>query len=86
MKRAPRRLLSIVLSRELSARAEAYSSADVARMSLGDLSEDDVEGIRTGTIENPTVSRVVALAEAFGVYPSYFLETGKKPALLGGRR
>jgi hypothetical protein len=65
---------------------EPYSSADVARMSLGDLSEDDVEGIRTGTIENPTVSRVVALAEAFGVYPSYFLETGKKPALLGGRR
>jgi hypothetical protein len=55
-------------------------------MSLGGLSEDDVEGVRTGAIENPNVSQVVALVEAFGIYPSYFLETGKKPALLGGRR
>lgn len=62
---------------------ESYSSADVARMSLGDLSEDEVEGIRTGAIENPAISQVVALAEVFGVHPSYFLETGKKPALLG---
>jgi transcriptional regulator with XRE-family HTH domain len=62
---------------------EPYSSADVARMSLGDLTEDEVEGIRTGTIENPAINQVVALAEAFGVHPSYFLETGKRPALLG---
>ena len=62
---------------------EPYSSADVARMSLGDLSEDEVEGIRTGALENATISQVVALAEAFGVHPSYFLDTGKKPALLG---
>ena len=61
---------------------EPYSSADVARMSLGDLSEDEVEGIRTGALENATISQVVALAEAFGVHPSYFLDTGKKPALL----
>ena len=52
-------------------------------MSLGDLSEDKVKGIRTGAIENPAISQVVALAEAFGVHTSYFLETGKKPALLG---
>jgi len=52
-------------------------------MSLGDLSEDEVEGIGTGAIENPAISQVVALAEAFGVHPSYFLETGKKPAVLG---
>ena len=56
---------------------------DTYRMSLGDLSEDDVKWIRTGAIENPTVSQVVALAEAFGIHPSYFLQTGKKPALLG---
>jgi transcriptional regulator with XRE-family HTH domain len=62
---------------------EPYSSADVARMSLGDLAEDEVERIRTGTLENPTLSQVVALADAFGVHPSYFLETGRKPALLG---
>ena len=62
---------------------EAFSSADLARLSLGDLSEDDVEGIRTGAIENPAISQVVALAEAFGVHPSYFLETGRRSALLG---
>jgi hypothetical protein len=52
-------------------------------MSLGDLIEEEVKGIRTGTLENPTMSQVVALAEAFGVHPSYFLDPGKKPALLG---
>jgi transcriptional regulator with XRE-family HTH domain len=62
---------------------EPYSSADVARMSLGDLTEGEVEGIRTGALENPSINQVVALAEAFGVHPSYFLETGKRPALLG---
>lgn len=62
---------------------EPYSSADVARMSLGDLTEDEVEGIRTGALENPAINQVVALAEAFGVHPSYFLETGTRPALLG---
>jgi transcriptional regulator with XRE-family HTH domain len=62
---------------------EPYTNADVARMSLGDLTEEDVGGIRTGKLKNPTISQVVALAEAFGVHPSYFLETGKKPALLG---
>jgi transcriptional regulator with XRE-family HTH domain len=64
---------------------EPYTNADVARMSLGEVAEKDVEGIRTGTIENPTIGQVVALAEAFGVHPSYFLDTGKKPALLGER-
>jgi transcriptional regulator with XRE-family HTH domain len=62
---------------------EPYSSADIARMSLGDLTEDEVEDIRTGTLGNPAISQVVALAEAFGVHPSYFLETGRRPQLLG---
>jgi transcriptional regulator with XRE-family HTH domain len=64
---------------------ELYSSADIARMSLGDLTEDEVEDIRTGTLGNPAISQVVALAEAFGVHPSYFLETGRNPALLGAQ-
>ena len=64
---------------------EPYTNADVARMSLGDLTEEEVAGIRAGTLENPTMSQVVALAEAFGVHPSYFLDTGKEPALLGER-
>ena len=62
---------------------EPYTNAEVARMSVGDLTEADVEGVRTGALENPTIGQVVALAEAFGVHPSYFLDTGKEPALLG---
>jgi transcriptional regulator with XRE-family HTH domain len=36
---------------------EPYTNAEVARMSLGDLSEEDVEGMRTGAIGDPTVGR-----------------------------
>jgi transcriptional regulator with XRE-family HTH domain len=62
---------------------EPYTNAEIARVSLGDLTEEEVGGIRTGALENPTVSQVAALAEAFGVHPSYFLDTGKEPAQLG---
>ena len=61
---------------------EPYTDAEVARMSLGDLTEEEVEGIRTGRIGNPTVAQVLALSEVFGVDPSYFLDRGKKPPLL----
>jgi transcriptional regulator with XRE-family HTH domain len=64
---------------------EPYTNAEVARMSLGDLTEEEVVGIRTGTLENPTVSQVLALSEAFGVHPSYFLDRKREPALLGER-
>jgi transcriptional regulator with XRE-family HTH domain len=60
-----------------------YTNADLARMSLGEVTEADIEDIKAGTLENPTISQVVALAEAFGVHPSYFLDTSKKPTLLG---
>ncbi|MDX5895304.1 helix-turn-helix domain-containing protein [Rubrobacter radiotolerans] len=61
---------------------ESYSSADVARMSLGNLAEDEVEGIRTGQITNPTVNQILALSEVFGVDPSYFLNRNREPPLL----
>ena len=63
-------------------RGEPYTNAEVARMSAGDLSEEDVEGIRTGKITDPSVGRVAALAAAFGVAPSYLLDRGKEPSLL----
>ena len=50
-------------------------------MTLGDLSEEDVERIRTGTISDPTVGQVAALASVFGVEPSYLLDRGE-PSLL----
>ncbi len=61
---------------------ESYTNAEVARMSAGEITEEEVEGIRTGRIGNPTVAQVLALSEVFGVDPSYFLDRGKKPPLL----
>jgi len=58
------------------ASGELYTNAEVARMTLGDLIEEDVEGIRTGAIADPTVSQVATLAGVFGVEPSYVLNHG----------
>jgi transcriptional regulator with XRE-family HTH domain len=60
---------------------EPYTNAEVARMTLGDLSEEDVERIRTGALSDPSVGQVVALASVFGVEPSYLLDRGE-PSLL----
>jgi transcriptional regulator with XRE-family HTH domain len=60
---------------------EPYTNAEVARMTLGDLSEEEVEGIRTGAIGDPTVSQVAALASVFGVEPPYPRGRGE-PSLL----
>jgi transcriptional regulator with XRE-family HTH domain len=62
--------------------AEPYTNVEVARMTLGDLTKGDVEGIRTGTIADPTVSQVAALAGVFGVGPSYLMDRGE-PVLDG---
>jgi transcriptional regulator with XRE-family HTH domain len=56
---------------------EPYTNAEVARMTLGDLSEKDVERIRTGAVSDPTVGQVAALAGVFGVEPSYLLDRGE---------
>lgn len=61
---------------------QPHTDADIARMSLGELSAEDVEGIRTGDTKNPTVAQIVALAGVFGVSPSYFLAKGEKPPTL----
>jgi transcriptional regulator with XRE-family HTH domain len=57
--------------------AEPYTNGEVARMTLGDLSEEDVERIRTGAVSDPTVGQVTALASVFGVEPSYLLDRGE---------
>ncbi len=41
---------------------EPYTNAEVARMTLGDLSEEDVERIRAGALSDPSVGQVAALA------------------------
>jgi transcriptional regulator with XRE-family HTH domain len=56
---------------------EPYTNAEVARMALGDLSEKEVKGIRSGDIGDPTVSQVSALANVFGVEISYLTDRGE---------
>ena len=56
---------------------QPYTNAEVARMTLGVLSEEDVEGIRTGAIIDPTVGQVAALAGVLGVELSYLLDRGE---------
>jgi hypothetical protein len=63
---------------------EPYTSAEVARMSAGGLTEGEVEGIRTGTISDPTVGQVAALAAVFGVPASYLVDRGSDPSVLDG--
>ena len=60
---------------------EPYTNAEVARMSAGGLTEEEVEGIRTGAIPDPTVGQVVALAAVFGVEPSYLVGRKEPPSL-----
>ena len=62
----------------------AYTSAKVARMSLGDLTEEGIEKIRSGALTDPTLGCVIALARAFGVEPSYLVDGGGS-LRLGGR-
>jgi transcriptional regulator with XRE-family HTH domain len=61
---------------------EPYTNGEVARMTLGDLSEEEVERIRTGAESDPSVGQVAALASVFGVEPSYLLDRGEEPSLL----
>jgi hypothetical protein len=59
-----------------------YTNAEVARMSLGDLTEEHVEQIRAGKLTDPSLNQVLTLAEAFGVHPAYFLDSTRKPPIL----
>ena len=52
---------------------ETYTNSKIARMNLGDLSEEDVEGLRSGSVSDPPLSHLLALARAFGVEPSYLV-------------
>jgi hypothetical protein len=61
---------------------ESYMDAEVARMSAGVLTEEDVEGMRTGAISDPSVGQVAALAAVFGVAPSYLVDRGTDPSVL----
>jgi transcriptional regulator with XRE-family HTH domain len=60
---------------------ETYTNSKIARMSLGDLTEEDVEGLRSGSVADPPLSHLLALARAFGVEPSYLVDGTGEAAL-----
>jgi len=60
---------------------QPYTNADAARLSAGDLSEEEVAGIRSRRIPDPTVSHVAALGDVIGVPPSLYLNREEKPVL-----
>jgi transcriptional regulator with XRE-family HTH domain len=55
-----------------------YTDAEVARMSSDAITEE-VEGMRTGAITDPTVSQVAALAAVVGVEPSNLVDRKEPP-------
>ena len=68
---------------------EHYTDGEVARMSLGGLTgrdggltEEEVRKLRSGEIPNPSVNQVVALADVFGVRPSYFVDRLEEGSVL----
>jgi hypothetical protein len=66
---------------------EPYTDAEVARMSVGGLTRGEVEGIRTGRITDPAVSKVAALAAVFGVQDKPHISwTGARIPLSSTRR
>lgn len=64
---------------------EPYTNAEVARESLGALTEGDVEGIRTGRVPNPHFDQVLTLSEIFGVDTSYFTNRETPPPIIDDR-
>ncbi len=61
---------------------EPYTNTEAARMSAGELTKGEVEGIRSGAIPDPTVGQVAALAAIFGVEPSYLVDRKEGPPSL----
>jgi transcriptional regulator with XRE-family HTH domain len=53
---------------------EPYTNAEAARLSAVGLTEEEVEGIRTGETSDPMVGQVAALAADFGVESSYLVD------------
>lgn len=61
---------------------ELYTNAEIARMSVGDLSEEYIEGMRAGSIVSPPMDKVIALADVFSVDPLYFFDRGERPLII----
>lgn len=61
---------------------EPYTNAEVARMSFGDLTVEEVAAMRFGSNADPSLNKVVALADVFGVDPSYFFNSSERTPII----
>lgn len=59
-----------------------FTTREVAQLSEGRLSEEQVKGIRDGEIDNPTFEQVLALSDVFGVDPGYWFASRSESAKL----
>jgi transcriptional regulator with XRE-family HTH domain len=49
-----------------------YTSEEVATLSRGKLTREEVVAMRSGELENPTMDQLLALSDVFGVDPAYW--------------
>jgi transcriptional regulator with XRE-family HTH domain len=61
---------------------EPLTNAEVSRRTAGKVSEAELEAMRSGALDNPTIEQVLALSEAFDVDPAYWLRRGKHKPLV----
>ena len=59
-----------------------YTTKEVAQLSAGRLTQEQVEDMRRGRFENPTVEQVLALSDVFGVDPGYWFSSPSDAARL----
>ena len=50
----------------------SYTTKEVSQLTGGKLTQEQVEGMRRGGLENPTLEQVLALSDVFGVDPGYW--------------
>lgn len=58
-----------------------FTNAEIAERSVGRLTEQDVADMRSGELDNPLRSQLLALCDVFGVNPSYWLVGGTYPSV-----
>lgn len=61
---------------------EQPSTAEIARRTAGRVTRDELERMRSGEVENPTLEQIVRISEAFDVDPAYWLHHGKDKPIL----
>jgi transcriptional regulator with XRE-family HTH domain len=53
----------------------SYTTKEVAQLSGGKLTQEQVEDMRRGGLENPTLEQVLGLSDVFGVDPGYWFSS-----------